>query len=96
MKKKLSLVFMILAVVLSAISYVLLPDSVVIQIGADGQPSSVVPKLLAILIAFGITVAGSLFNYGSDEIRDHKGLIMAVVGIVVFLFLLVVNMILKV
>lgn len=93
MKKKVSLSFLVLAVVLSCISFVLLPDSVVIQIGADGQPSNTLPKILAILIPLGITVAGSLLHYGSNDTSDKKGLLMAIVGIVIFVFSLVANLV---
>ena len=48
----------VLGLVLAAISMMVLPDTVGVQIGLDGNISNTMPKFLAVLIPFIISVVG--------------------------------------
>lgn len=80
----------VLGLVLAAISMMVLPDTVGVQIGLDGNISNTMPKFLAVLIPFGLTLAGSFMSYKGEE-NTSKGFIISVVGIAVMVITLIVN-----
>ena len=92
MKKNLiSILFVVAAIGLGIISCFLLPDVVAVQVGVDGQITNTMPKLLAIIIPLGLSVAGSLMNLTGKEEKNIKGYILSVVGIAVMVLSLLVN-----
>ena len=92
MKKNwVSVALIVAAVVLSVISWILLPDVVAVQIGMDGQASNTMPKAFAVVIPLGISVAGSVMNLKSDGENTKKGFLLSLTGIVVMVLCLLFN-----
>ena len=92
MKKKwISILLVAAAIGLGVISWLLLPDVVAVQVGVDGQIINTMPKLLAIAIPVGLSVAGSVINLTGKEETNKKGYILSVAGIAIMVLSLLVN-----
>ena len=92
MKKKLiNILLVVTAIGLAVISLFFLPDVVAVQVGFDGQVTNTMPKVLAIVIPLGVSVAGSVMNLTSKKENNKKGYILAAVGIAVMVISLFVN-----
>lgn len=89
-KKLISIGCAVLGVVLAMVSMMILPDTVGVQIGFDGNISNTMPKFLAVLIPLGLTLTGSFMSYKNND-NNAKGLIISVVGIIVMVMTLIVN-----
>ena len=93
MKRKAVCSIMIaVSLVLAVIAYVILPDKVVMQIGADGQPSNMLPKLPAVIIPVVITGFGAVSYAVGDNEAKVRNIIIVVAGYAVAIFSLVFNM----
>ncbi len=93
MKRKVVCSIMIaVSLVLAVIAYVILPDKVVMQIGADGQPSNMLPKLPAVIIPVVITGFGAVSYAVGDNEAKVRNIIIVVAGYAVAIFSLVFNM----
>ena len=93
MKRKVVCSIMIaVSLVLAVIAYVLLPDKVVMQIGTDGQPSNMLPKLPAVIIPVVITGFGAVSYAVGDNEAKIRNIIIVVAGYAVAIFSLVFNM----
>ena len=91
MKKNLiSIIFVIVAIGLGVISWLLLPDVVAVQVGVDGKITNTMPKVLAVAIPLGISVVGSAMNLTGKE-ENKKGYILSVVGIAIMVLSLLFN-----
>ncbi len=91
MKKKINIGLIAVAVVLSVVSWFLLPDTVVVQIGVDGQASNTMPKVFAVIVPLVISVIGSAMNLNDDTRQNYRGYVLSIVGIAVMVFSLIVN-----
>ena len=92
MKKKwLSLMLLIIAMGLGICAWFLLSDTMVVQVGFDGQATNTMPKLLTILVLVGISAAGSIMNFTHKKEQGGKGLILALVGIAAMILTLLFN-----
>lgn len=92
MKKKLiSIIFVIAAIGLGVISWILLPDIVAVQVGFDGQITNTMPKVLAVAIPLGVSVVGSAMNLTGKEESNKKGYILSVAGIAIMVLSLLFN-----
>ena len=92
MKKNLiSILFVVAAIGLGVISWFFLPDVVAVQVGVDGQITNTMPKLLAIIIPVGLSVAGSVMDLTGKEEKNIKGYILSVVGISIMVLSLLFN-----
>lgn len=92
MKKNwISIFSIVIAIVLAICSWFLLPEIVAVQVGADGQVSNTMPKWLAIILPFGISVVGSVMNLNDKTEKNIKGFILAFVGIGIMIWSLFFN-----
>lgn len=92
-KNTLPLILVIVTLLLAVISVFLLPQTVVIQLGLDGQPTNTMSKLTAIVTPLPICALGLMRYYlgqGAQKERD-KGLVIAVVAPLVMLLTLIMN-----
>ena len=80
------------AVILAAAGYLILPDTLVVQISADGQPSNTLPKLPALLIPFAISTGFSLMYMNGEADRRVRNLIVAVLGLGIAVVMFVFNL----
>lgn len=92
MKKNLiSIIFVIVAIGLGVISWLLLPDVVAVQVGVDGKITNTMPKVLAVAIPLGVSVVGSAMNLTGKEENNKKGYTLSGVGIAIMVLSLLFN-----
>jgi len=91
MKKFTPAAIIAVAVVLAIVSYIVLPDVVVVQITASGGVGSTMPRLLAVLLPLAISVAGALLAMTGKQDREYKNLIVSAVGIACAVLTLIFN-----
>lgn len=92
MKKNLISVILLLAAIgLGICSWFLLPESTAVQVGLNGQATNTMPKLFAILIPAGISVAGSVMNLTNTKENNKKSILIAIVGIAAMILTLLFN-----
>lgn len=89
MKKKISVVLALVAVILAVGGWFILPSTVGVQIGLNGQVSRTFPKIIAVL--FPVVLAGIGCASGIRENDDYKSLFLPAVAIAVEIFMFVVN-----
>lgn len=81
----------IAAAALAVYSYMILPDTVAVQIGVDGQVSNTMPKLFAVALPLVITLGGcGVIVFGKKETKV-KGIVLSVVGIGVMIVTILFN-----
>jgi len=73
------------------ISFIVLPDPIVIQIGMDGKPASTMPKIIGVLLPLVLVVVGA-YNHYRPGTSKWRGLILLAVGYILGVFTLVVNL----
>ncbi len=96
MKKQKIIFIVLLAVnlILTIISYIVLPETVITQVGTSSPTT--MNKLYAVLIPAAIGIGGSIYGLaGNTEDKNAiaKKLILAGIGPVIFVIMLVVNLI---
>ncbi len=91
-EKRTTLILLAVTLVFVVLGILLLPAQVVIQVGSDGQPSSIVPKAVGILIPAGISVFGVCMRYFAGEAYKRKGFITTIVGFVAAILCLIFNL----
>ena len=96
MKKQtiIAIIGIVVSAALAVLSYILLPDTVAVQLGIDGSTSNTMPKLFAIIIPTALGIGGALSVLLSKNQNKNwqKSIIVSAVGIVVFVFMLAVNL----
>ena len=89
--RAIAIILLVLTCILCAVSFVLLPDTVVTQKSFSGSASSTMPKLLAIGIPALFGAGGSAYSLFSKD-TSNKPLIISAVGIGVFIIMLAANL----
>lgn len=93
MKKNLiAIIMIVLALALALLSLFLLPDTVTVQIGADGQPSNTMPKALATGLFTLFSLAGTGIALKGKDGDGKKGLLLSGAGIVLMIITLAFNL----
>lgn len=86
-----SIILIIVAIVLTVVSYLLLPTTVATQISFTGEAANKFPKILAILIPAGFSLGGGIGCLVSkDDIR--KPFVISIIGIGIFAIMLYMNL----
>ncbi len=82
-KTRLLLVLLIgfLALVLFVAGMILLPDTLIMQIQADGSAGTTLPKLLGLLLPLALTGVFAVFYYKNGA---TKHLLVAILGLALF------------
>lgn len=82
-----------LSIGLAIASFIILPDSVVIQFSLGTGGNTSVPKLFAILIPTVLGVGGAVSSYALLQKGNEAGksLLVSTVGIVLFITMIIVN-----
>lgn len=89
-KKAAGIIILIAAIALGVCSWILLPDTVAVQVGFDGQVTNTMPKLLAVAVPLLIAAVGSVMTMADKS--GKKGLVLALVGVAVMILSLVFNL----
>ena len=92
MKKLLGSVGIAAAVVLAAICFIVLPDTVALQIGCDGKAANAIPKAWAILVPFGIALLGGVRLLFSGKLLPVKSILICAAGLLLLLAELGINL----
>lgn len=92
MKKTLSIVFTTVTAALTAACFMLLPETVAVQIGSNGQVSNTMSKLPAIIIPAAISVLGIIMMLTEKGKNVQKSILISVAGIAVMIFELIFNL----
>ena len=79
-------------VIAAIIGWFVLPDSLAVQIGADGLPSKVWPKLIALPLPVAVGVWGAVMASGEDKEKRVGGFFVLVVAAVITIFNFVMNL----
>ena len=74
-------VILLLAVALFVLGLIILPDTIVMQVQADGSVGNTMPKLIGLLIPFILCVVFGVFYYQGGK---GKNLLIAIIGLVAF------------
>ena len=77
--KIISVIILLIALAFAVVQFILLPETVALQVNFRGEASNTVPKFVAIAIPLAITFYGAL-NYYIDEKRK-KALLWPLLGI---------------
>lgn len=91
-KTPIAVIMAILAIALAVSSLFLLPDTVTVQIGADGKPSNTMPKELATLLFTVISLTGTVITIKGKSSDGKKGFLLSGAGIVLMIITLAFNL----
>ncbi len=89
--RTIAIALLILSCIMCAVSFILLPDTVVTQVSLSSSDAATLPKLFAIAIPTLFSAGGSLYSIFSKD-TSNKPLIISAVGIAVFIIMLAVNL----
>ena len=76
----------------AAAGWFLLPDELVMQVGLDGQPSRMMPKLAGLLVPVAVGAVGAGIACGREQEKRAGGLIVLVVAAVITGVVFVMNL----
>ncbi len=76
-----TILILLIAVALFVLGLLYLPDTLVMQVQADGTPSNTMPKLIGLLIPLALSVVFAVFYYKGGK---GKNLFVALIGIFAF------------
>lgn len=93
-RKPAAIVLLIVSLALAVTAYLVLPETVVVQVSFGGTPSNTMPKLIAVLIPTALGVGGALTAlFAKEEGRGvFRALTLSGVGLLVFLLTFAVNL----
>lgn len=91
MKKALLAIGLAAVIILSLISWYVLPEKVAVRIGRDGETSGSMPKLTAIAVPILMCGIGGWIAYKTDGADRRKGGALLCIGIAIMLFTLMIN-----
>ena len=74
-------VILLLAVALFVLGMIILPDTIIMQVQADGSAGNTMPKLVGLLIPLALCAVFGVFYYKGG---NGKNLFVALVGLVAF------------
>jgi uncharacterized membrane protein len=91
-EKVIGSVIIVVSLILAVVGYVILPETLTVQIGLDGKPSNTLPKLFALLIPLAISVIFSFMYMNDQGQRKSRNLFAAIFGIFISILMFVVNL----
>lgn len=86
-----AIILLIASIALAIVSYILLPDSVTIQMSIDGSGNSV-PKIFAVAIPTLMGAGGAIVDI-VEKHEKNKPMFISIVGIIIFAIMITVNLI---
>lgn len=79
-------------IIAAVVGWFMLPDHLVAQIGADGLPSKVWPKLIALPLPVAVGLLGAGMASGRDKEKRVGGFFVLAVAAVITIFNFVTNL----
>ena len=90
-KKWINILLIAAAVALGVYCWMVLPATVAVQVGLDGQATNTLPKMAAIVIPLGLSLVGSLMSLTGKEGKNNRGMVLALAGLAVMALSLLLN-----
>ena len=90
-KKWINILLIAAAVALGVYCWLVLPATVAVQVGLDGQATNTLPKMAAIVIPLGLSLVGSLMSLTGKEGKNNRGMVLALAGLAVMALSLLLN-----
>ena len=94
-KKTAALIMVLIGVVLAVVGYLVLPETVVIQIDTHGRPANTLPKVAAIIIPLLFNVVGAVIHVTAGESQSRRAVIISGAGYALALLSIIINLALK-
>ncbi|MGN1343979.1 MAG: hypothetical protein ACI4U3_05325 [Traorella sp.] len=91
-KNNYSILLFGVSLLLAILSWILLPQQVIIQFNLSESHVNQVPKLFAVLLAFALSGGFSIASYFVKN-QQNKYQLISLIGILVFVTMLIVNLI---
>ena len=92
LEKNIKLGFGIVIFILGIISFIILPNKVVMQISVSGELQNYMSKIIAVIIPIGIYGLGFLPNGNGKSAEIKRNIILSLLAIVIQIFTLVSNL----
>jgi uncharacterized membrane protein len=90
-KQILAIAVIVIALALAIVGYIVLPDTLVMQVTATGAAGTTMPKLLGLAIPTLISVGAALYFLLNKKTENNEVLIISFVGIFAFILTFVFN-----
>ena len=84
-KLMISICIIAVAAIMAVVGFIVLPETLVVQINTAGQPANTLPKVFGILIPFLICVVSAIMYLKIE--KGAKSLVVSLVGVLVFALL---------
>ncbi len=91
MKKGVFIAGLVAALILAVVSWFVLPSTVAVQVGLDGNVSNIMPKYAAVLIPTAISVAGGIIGLNTEKSDNKKQAAMMFIGMGIMVFMMIFN-----
>ena len=84
------IVILALALVLTVVGYLVLPETLVMQITLSGEGGTTLPKIIGLLVPLALSGIFSVLYYKNEN--SSRSLIVALVGLAMYAFVFAVNL----
>jgi uncharacterized membrane protein len=84
-KQILAIAVIVIASALAIVGYIVLPDTLVMQVTASGSVATTMPKLLGLAIPTLISVGAALYFLFNKNSESNKSLWVSLIGILAFI-----------
>lgn len=88
----LSIVLIIVSAILTVISYIYLPSTVITQLTIGSSSPSTNPKLVAIALPALLSLGGGCISLFSKNEGKNKPIFISIIGVIIFIIMLAVNL----
>ncbi len=84
-KQVVAITVIAIAAVLAIVGYIVLPETLVMQVTATGTPGTTMPKLLGLAIPTLISIGAALYFLLNKKFESNKSLWVSLIGILAFI-----------
>ncbi|HOP11229.1 MAG TPA: hypothetical protein PK629_07045 [Oscillospiraceae bacterium] len=91
-KQIFAIAVIIISLAFVIVGFLILPDTLVMQITVSGSAGTTLPKLVGLAIPFVISVGFALYYLMDKKSKSSKSLLGSLVGIAAFVFTFVFNL----
>ena len=90
-KQILAIAVIVIAIAFAIVGYLILPDTLVMQVKLSGDAGTTMPKLLGLAIPTLISVGAALYFLLNKKSESNKVLIVSFIGILAFILTFIFN-----
>ncbi len=87
--KLIAIAIIAISIILTIIGYIVLPETLIIQITASGQAGNTASKALGLLVPLGLSCVFAVLYYIRESYKD---LFISVIGLLTYIFVFVFNL----